>query len=125
VGVGILGFVALLVGLAVGLAGHVAVGTVTGLGGLLIDGAAALIFKQANRAKSDAQTNLSAITQAAERDENRQMALIYASRVDRDYERNAVNRELAQLPLTANQRVSEALPRRETPWERQVRTAPA
>jgi hypothetical protein len=114
VGVGIVGFVALLVGLAVGLAGHAALGTVTGLGGLLINGTAALVLSQANRAKSDAQANLSAITQAAERDENRQMALIYASRVGEVYnERNAVNGDLARLSLVANQHASAALPQHE------------
>src|SRR6478609_9675489 len=71
-GVGLVGFA---------MADRLEVGTVTAIGGVLAEAAAALVFNQANRAKSDAQANLAAIARAAERDENNLMAYIYASRI--------------------------------------------
>jgi hypothetical protein len=99
--VGIIGFILLLVGVGLGLGGLVEIGTVTGAGGILVEGAAGLIFNQANKAKSDAQTNLAAIALAQERDENRQMALIYSSRIADPQLRDTTNVELARKSLEA------------------------
>jgi hypothetical protein len=72
------------------------VGAVTALGGVLAEAAAAMVFNQANRAKSDAQANLAAIARAAERDENNLMAYIYASRIQDVSMRDATNAALAR-----------------------------
>jgi hypothetical protein len=90
----------LLTGVALGLGGVVSVGVVTGLGGALTEGAAALVFQQANRAKSDAQANLAAIAEAAERDDSRQMALIYAARISDGALRDSTNADLARQSIT-------------------------
>ena len=98
-GVGLVGFALLATGVGIAMADRLEVGTVTALGGVLAEAAAALVFNQANRAKSDAQANLAAIALAAERDENNLMAYIYASRIQdvatRDATHAALARELA------------------------------
>ena len=98
-GVGLVGFTLLTVGVGIAMADRLEVGTVTALGGVLAEAAAALVFNQANRAKSDAQANLAAIALAAERDENNLMAYIYASRIQdlamRDATHAALAREMA------------------------------
>ncbi|WP_425436315.1 TRADD-N-associated membrane domain-containing protein [Mycobacterium terramassiliense] len=99
--VGLVGFALLMAGVALALADSVQVGTVTSLGGLLTDGAAALIFNQANRAKSDAQSNLKTIAHAAERDESNLMAFILASRIDDDGIRDATHADLARQLIIA------------------------
>jgi hypothetical protein len=105
--VGIIGFALLVIGVALAITEHLAVGVVTGVGGILTDAAAALVFRQANPAKSDAQTNLSAIAGAAERDENNLMAYIYASRIQDTSVRDATNAALARQLIagTAGERV--------------------
>jgi hypothetical protein len=99
VGVGIVGFALLAVGVGLAIADRLEVGTVTAIGGVLAEAAAALVFNQANRAKSDAQANLAAIAAAAERDENNLMAYIYASQIQdlaiRDATHAALAREMA------------------------------
>ncbi|WP_157746209.1 TRADD-N-associated membrane domain-containing protein [Mycobacterium marseillense] len=97
--VGLLGFVLIITGTALALGKAVEIGTATGVAGLLGEAASALVFTQSNRAKSDAQNNLTAIAHAAERDENRQMALIYASKVEDRELRDATNAELARQYL--------------------------
>ncbi|OBY30894.1 hypothetical protein ACT18_14945 [Mycolicibacter kumamotonensis] len=99
--VGILGFILIVTGVGLAFGGLAQVGTVTGVAGLLTDGAAGLIFNQANKAKSDAQSNLAAIALAQERDENRQMALIYSSRITDPQLRDSTNVELARKSLDA------------------------
>jgi len=98
-GVGLVGFALLAVGVGIAMADRLEVGTVTAIGGVLAEAAAALVFNQANRAKSDAQANLAAIARAAERDENNLMAYIYASRIQdlamRDATHAALAREMA------------------------------
>jgi hypothetical protein len=98
-GVGLVGFALLATGVGIAMADRLDVGTVTALGGVLAEAAAALVFNQANRAKSDAQANLAAIALAAERDENNLMAYIYASRIQdlamRDATHAALAREMA------------------------------
>ena len=98
-GVGLVGFALLAVGVGIAMADRLEVGTVTAFGGVLAEAAAALVFNQANRAKSDAQANLAAIALAAERDENNLMAYIYASRIQdlamRDATHAALAREMA------------------------------
>jgi hypothetical protein len=98
-GVGLVGFALLATGVGIAMADRLEVGTVTALGGVLAEAAAALVFNQANRAKSDAQANLAAIALAAERDENNLMAYIYASRIQdlamRDATHAALAREMA------------------------------
>ena len=59
-----MGFILLVTGVILALFGHVQIGTVTGAGGVLVEGAAGLIFNQANKAKSDAQSNLTSIALA-------------------------------------------------------------
>ena len=99
VGVGLVGFALLATGVGIAISDRLQVGTVTALGGVLAEAAAALVFNQANRAKSDAQANLAAIALAAERDENNLMAYIYASRIQdlamRDATHAALAREMA------------------------------
>ena len=99
VAVGIVGFALLAVGVGLAIADRLEVGTVTAIGGVLAEAAAALVFNQANRAKSDAQANLAAIAVAAERDENNLMAYIYASQIQdlaiRDATHAALAREMA------------------------------
>ncbi|MGH2549967.1 MAG: TRADD-N-associated membrane domain-containing protein [Thermomicrobiales bacterium] len=97
--VGIIGFILLMVGVGLGVGGLVEIGAVTGAGGVLVEGAAGLIFNQANKAKADAQANLAAIALAQERDENRQMALIYSSRITDPALRDSTNVELARKSL--------------------------
>ena len=98
-GVGVVGFALLAAGVGIAMADRLEVGTVTAMGGVLAEAAAALVFNQANRAKSDAQANLAAIALAAERDENNLMAYIYASRIQdlamRDATHAALAREMA------------------------------
>jgi hypothetical protein len=96
-GVGVAGFALLLAGVGLAFADLVQVGTVAALGGLLADAAAAMVFSQANRAKADAQTNLSSIAHAAEKDENSLMAYIYASRIEDCSMRDATNAALARM----------------------------
>lgn len=95
-GVGLVGFALLATGVAIAMADRLEVGTVTALGGVLAEAAAALVFNQANRAKSDAQANLAAIALAAERDENNLMAYIYASRIQDAATRDATHAALAR-----------------------------
>ncbi len=65
----------------------------------MAEGAAALIFNQSNRAKADAQSNLTAIAEAGERDQNRQMALMHASKVEDPELRDSTNADLARQYL--------------------------
>ena len=95
-GVGLVGFALLATGVGIAMADRLEVGTVTALGGVLAEAAAALVFNQANRAKSDAQANLAAIALAAERDENNLMAYIYASRIQDAATRDATHAALAR-----------------------------
>jgi hypothetical protein len=95
-GVGLVGFALLATGVGIAMADRLEVGTVTALGGVLAEAAAALVFNQANRAKSDAQANLAAIALAAERDENNLMAYIYASRIQDVATRDATHAALAR-----------------------------
>jgi hypothetical protein len=95
-GVGVVGFALLATGVGIAMADRLEVGTVTALGGVLAEAAAALVFNQANRAKSDAQANLAAIALAAERDENNLMAYIYASRIQDVTTRDATHAALAR-----------------------------
>ena len=95
-GVGVVGFALLATGVGIAMADRLEVGTVTALGGVLAEAAAALVFSQANRAKSDAQANLAAIALAAERDENNLMAYIYASRIQDVATRDATHAALAR-----------------------------
>ncbi len=94
--VGLVGFALLAVGVGFAMAHLLEVGAVTALGGVLAEAAAALVFNQANRAKSDAQANLAAIALAAERDENNLMAYIYASRIQEVSMRDATHAALAR-----------------------------
>jgi hypothetical protein len=100
IAVGVVGFILIVTGVGLAMAKILEVATLTGLGGLLAEGAAALIFNQSNRAKSDAQANLAAIAQAAERDDNRKMALILASKVEDASLRDITNADLARLYLS-------------------------
>jgi len=95
-GVGVVGFALLATGVGIAMADRLEVGTVTALGGVLAEAAAALVFSQANRAKSDAPANLAAIALAAERDENNLMAYIYASRIQDVATRDATHAALAR-----------------------------
>jgi hypothetical protein len=95
-GVGLVGFTLLAAGVGIAMAELLGVGAVTALGGVLAEAAAAMVFNQANRAKSDAQANLAAIARAAERDENNLMAYIYASRIQDVSMRDATNAALAR-----------------------------
>lgn len=99
IAVGTLGFILMVTGAALAMAKLVEVAVLTGIGALLAEAAAALIFTQSNRAKSDAQANLTAIGQAAERDENRQMVLIYSWQVKDPALRDSMNAELARQYL--------------------------
>jgi hypothetical protein len=80
--VGLVGFVLLIVGVALAFASLVEPGVITGVGGVLAEGAAALIFRQAAASKKDSQNNLVEMSQTGEREDNRQMALIYVSRIE-------------------------------------------
>jgi hypothetical protein len=103
-GVGLVGFALLATGVGIAMADRIEVGTVTALGGVLAEAAAALVFNQANRAKSDAQANLAAIALAAERDENNLMAYIYASRIQDAATRDATHAALAREMAGAAER---------------------
>lgn len=100
VGVGFLGFILIFTGAALAIAKFLEVGTLSGVAGLLAEAGSALIFNQSSKAKADAQANLTAIAQAAERDENRQMAYIYASKVEDAALRDSTNAELARQYLS-------------------------
>jgi hypothetical protein len=95
-GVGVVGFALLAAGVGIAMADLLGLGAVTALGGVLAEAAAAMVFSQANRAKSDAQANLAAIARAAERDENNLMAYIYAARIQDVSMRDATNAALAR-----------------------------
>jgi hypothetical protein len=104
---GILGFGLLVAGVGLAFDAKVPVATVTGAGGILTGAAAALLFKQADRAKTDAQANLSTISDATQRDENMLSASFYASLIkDRDGSsgRDLTYRRLAELSLDAAKR---------------------
>lgn len=105
--VGGVGFALLITGAGLALAEVVEVGTLTALGGVLAEGAAALIFNQSGKAKADAQKNLTAIEDAEERDENRQMALIYAWQIEDPVLRDSTNAEMAQKYLSLLERTHE------------------
>jgi hypothetical protein len=93
---GFLGFGILAAGVGLALAGSVPVATVTAVGGILTGAAAVFLFKQADRAKSDAQENLKSISQAAERDESVLVASFYASQMEPGYDRNSAFGTLAK-----------------------------
>ncbi|MBB3753799.1 hypothetical protein FHT44_006321 [Mycolicibacterium sp. BK634] len=90
------GFALLLTGVGLALANKVDVGVVTGVGGGISEAAAALVFSQANRAKSDAQANLAALIAATETDEKRQMAYLFAAQITDACTRDATFGELAR-----------------------------
>lgn len=98
--VGLVGFVLLMTGVGLAFSELIGVGTVTGIGGLLTDAAAALVFSQANRAKKDAQDNLFSIAQTAEKYENYIMAFVYASGIEDTSVRDATNALIARSLVT-------------------------
>jgi hypothetical protein len=95
-GAAIVGFALVCAGVGLALVERVPVGTVTIIGGVLTDVAATLVFAQANRAKSDAQANLSAIAMAIEQDEKYLMAYMCVSQIHESSVRDATHAMLAR-----------------------------
>lgn len=98
--VAVVGFLLVVLGASLAFASLGSAGALTGLAGLVTDGAAALVFKQAANSKADSQRNLTEISEAAERDDNRQMARIYSSRIGDPGLRDATLAELARQSLS-------------------------
>lgn len=92
---GVVGFVAIVMGGIAAVSGVVDYGSVAAAGGLLIEGGAAFVFKQASDAGKEAQSNLREITATAEESDKREMAKIYAERIEDPALRNEVFAQLA------------------------------
>ncbi len=95
-GVATIGFALLSAGIGLALVGSIPVGTVSIIGGVLADVAATLVFRQANRAKSDAQANLSDIARAIEQDEKYLMAYKCLSQIQDSSVRDATHAIVAR-----------------------------
>ncbi|MGU3586060.1 TRADD-N-associated membrane domain-containing protein [Rhodococcus sp. C26F] len=106
--VGLLGFIIMIVGVVMVYGGSLDSGILAAVVGAVVEGAAALVFSQARKAKGDSQQNLQLLADTVQQDNNRESALLLVALIEDPAERDRALADLARQAMASATAISRA-----------------